>query len=194
MAKKVQQQYAPFKTTTPKLESYYHNLVTPDDYNEKYDIGVVMDDSPDCRAMLKALVDFQNEQLEKDGRDTLDTLLCLKDEKSKNEATGKWEDKTGRKLLFFKSAQKSKFAVVGPNKLPMDPEGISKGDTVRVNGQAAFGYMKGDPYVTLYLNAVQHIAGGGASGVSAFDDESGGTEEAAPFSDETVDHGAVELT
>jgi hypothetical protein len=53
----------------------------------------------------------------------------------------------------------------------MDAASISKGDIVRVNGQAAFGYMKGDPYVTLYLNAVQHISGGGAGGVDAFDME-----------------------
>jgi hypothetical protein len=171
MAKKVQQQYAPFKTTTPKLESYYHNLVTPDDYNDKYDIGVVMDDSKECRAMIQSLVDFQNQQLEKDGHDPIPTLLCLKDEKAKDEVTGKWTEATGRKLLFFKSTDKSRFAVVGPDKRPMDATSISKGDIVRVNGQAAFGYMKGDPYVTLYLNAVQHISGGGAGGVDAFDME-----------------------
>jgi hypothetical protein len=153
------------------LESYYHNLVTPDDYNDKYDIGVVMDDSKECRAMIQSLVDFQNQQLEKDGHDPVPTLLCLKDEKAKDEVTGKWTEATGRKLLFFKSTDKSRFAVVGPDKRPMDAASISKGDIVRVNGQAAFGYMKGDPYVTLYLNAVQHISGGGAGGVDAFDME-----------------------
>lgn len=183
MAKKPQMTYASFKTTTPKLESYYHNLVTPDAYNDKYDIGVVVDDSPECQAMVKQLLDFQNENLEKDGRETSDTLMCLKAEKAKDEVTGKWTEATGRILLFFKSNNPNNFAVVGANKLPYDASQISKGDIVRVNGQAAFGYMSGKHYVTLYLNAVQHISGSGAGGVDAFSNESG--EEAPVFSDET---------
>lgn len=193
MAKKVQQQYAPFKTTTPKLEAWFCNLTEPDEFSNKYDASVVMDDSPECQAMLKQLTDWQNEQLVKDGRDPEDTLLCLKPEKSKNETTEKWENPTGRYLLFFKSADKSKFTVVGPDKKPVSASKVSKGSTIRINGQAAFGYMKGDPYVTLYLNAVQWIeGGGGVGGVDAFDDESGGDED-APFSDESVNHGDVEL-
>lgn len=182
MAKKVQQQYAKFKTTTPKLESYYHNLVEPDSYNDKYDIGVVVDDTPECQAMVQQLLDFQNENLEKDGRDTQDTLICLKPEKTKDDATGKWTNETGRMLLFFKSTSQDKFSVVGPNKYVIDASTIGKGDIVRVNGQAAFGYMQGKPYVTLYLNAVQLVTSGGSGGVAAFDDESDGDD--APFADE----------
>lgn len=186
MAKRVNMDYAPFKTTTPKLESYYHNLLTPDDYNEKFDIGVVVDDSPECQAMIQQLLEFQNDCLTRDGRDAQDTLLNLKDEKAKDEATGKWTTPTGRQLLFFKAATRDRFAVVGADKKPMDAASISKGDTVRVNGQAAFGYMSGKPWVTLFLNAVQHISGGGASGVDAFDNEdSTGGETETPFEEET---------
>ena len=190
MAKRIQQTYAPFPTVTPKIEAWFCNLTEPDQYNEKYDVGIVVDDSPACQAMIDKLVTFQNDQLTKDGRDTEDTLLCLKDEKTKNDVTGKWEDLTGRKLLFFKTRDMSKVGVVGADKKPTDPANIRKGDTVRVSGQAAFGYMKGDPYLTLYLNAVQHVEGGGASGVDAFDietDEPAAPEPAEAFNDDDVD-------
>jgi hypothetical protein len=183
MAKKVNQHYAPFKTTTPKVEFYYNNLSEPDQFSEKYDIGVYAD-SEDMQPVINRLVEWQNECLEKEGLKPEDTLLCLKDEKSKDEATGKYTNPTGRTLIFFKSADQSKFSVVGPNKKPIDPSTVGKGDLGRVNGQAAFGMMKGDPYVTLYLNAVQLIESGGANGVDAFDDETGG-EDNAPFNDET---------
>lgn len=179
MAKrKVQQQYGP-KITTPKMEAGFQSLVQPDDFNDKYEACVVIDDTPECKAMLKVLKDFQDQNLKKDGRDPVDRLLCAKPEKAKDEKTGKWTAETGRELLFFKQANRDKFSIVGPDKRPVEASVISKGDTIRVNGQCAFGYMKGDPYLTLYLNAVQWVSGGGASGVDAFDDESDGSE--APF-------------
>lgn len=182
MAKKTQMTYAPFKTTTPRLESYYHNLTKPDDYNDKYDIGVVVDDTPECQEMVQKLLDFQNENLEKDGKEPLESLVCLKVEKTKDEGTGKYTNPTGRMLLFFKAASPDRFRIVGPDKQGIDGGKINKGDIVRVNGQAAFGYFQGKPFVTLYLNAVQLIEGGGGSGVDAFDDETGGDTE-APFND-----------
>jgi len=179
--------YAPFNTVTPPLESYYNNLVEPDGYkgkNKKYDIGVVMNDTPECKAMVQKLLDFQNSCLEKDGRPALDALVCMKDEKAKDPVTEKYTNATGRKLLFFKQATREKFVVVGPNKMPFDPANISKGDIVRANGQFAFGYMDGQPWLTCYMSAVQFISGGGASGAAAFDDETGGEE--VPFNDETA--------
>jgi hypothetical protein len=187
MAAKPKQVYAPFKTTTPKLESYYHNLTEPDQYSDKYDIGVVIDDSPECKDMVDRLIAFQNECLDKDGRDMEEDLICLKDEKEKDEATGKWTVKTGRKLLFFKSAEQSKFDVVGPDKKPIDPQSFGKGSTVRVNGGAAYGTMQGKPYITLYLNAVQLIVSSGSGGVDAFDDETEGQQDETPFSNESDD-------
>lgn len=166
--------YASFKVTTPKLEAFYQDLVEPDSVSEKYQSGVVIDDSPECTLMVNRLLAFQNEELEKAGEDPIDTLLCLKDEKIKDEDTGKWTVKTGRKLMFFKSASQDRFSVVGPDKRPIDPASISKGDTIRVNAQPIFGFMKGDPYVSFFLNAVQLVEGGGGSGVDAFDDESNG--------------------
>ncbi len=176
---------APFKITTPKVEAYYHNLVTPDEESDKYDCGVVIDDSPELQEQLDKLLEFQNEELQKAGEDTRDTLLCLKDEKSKDENTGKWTVKTGRKLLFFKSGSRDKFVVVGPDKKPIDPSTIAKGDTIRVNAQPIFGFMKGDPYVSFWLNAVQLVESGGVSGVDAFDDETGGRGDGSDFEDET---------
>ena len=178
--------YAPFNTVTPPLESYFHALVEPEGYknkNKKYGIGVVMDDSPECKAMIQKLLDFQNACFEKDGQPAQDTLLCMKDEKSKDPDTEKYTTPTGRKLLFFKQATREKFVVVGPNKMPFDPANISKGDIVRANGQFAFGYMDGKPWLTCYMSAVQFISSGGASGAAAFDDETGGEE--VPFNDET---------
>lgn len=180
--------YAPFNTATPPLESYYNNLVEPQGYknkNKKYDIGVVMDDTPACKAMIQKLLDFQNSCLEKDGREPLDELLCMKREMAKDPATEKYTHPTGRKLLFFKQATRERFVVVGPDKQPFDPASISKGDIVRANGQYAFGYMDGAPWLTCYMSAVQFISGSGASGAAAFDDETEGGEGEVPFHDES---------
>jgi len=176
--------YAGFKTTTPPLEASFPSLDKPDEVNDKYGLKVIMNDTPECQAMIDRLLVFQNENLEKDGKPTQDTLFAVKPEMSKNEKSGEWDVPTGREFMIFHSKFQDKFAVVGANKQPINPSSVSGGDMVRVNGQAAFGYFRGDMFVTLYLNAVQLISSGGAGGVDAFDDETGGSTD-APFNDET---------
>ena len=184
MAKKVKQQYGP-QIPSPKLSASFQSLVNPDQYSDKYEACVAIDDTPECQAFVQKIVKFQNEQLVKDGRDPVDRPLCLKDEMSKNEQTGKWDAPTGRKVLYYKQADRNKFVVVGPDKKPIDPSIIRMNDTIRVNGQVAFGYMKGEPYLTIYLSAVQYLGSSGPSGVDAFDDESDGMEPAGVAADPT---------
>ena len=178
---KAKQIYMNGNITTPRGVAIFPNLETTDQYSEKYQIRVAVEDTPEWNATIKKLLDFQNTELQKSGEDPQDALLCLKDEMVKQEGSDK-KVPSGRQFLTFKSADRSKFSVVGPDKRTLGRE-IAHGATVRVNGSAAFGFMRDDPYVTLYLSAVQEIEAGTVGGVDAFDDESGG--DGAPFDDET---------
>lgn len=190
------QSYMKGSFTTPKCQCIWPSLAEANETSSKYEISVLVEDTPEWESIIGQLLEFQNEQLEANGEKPQDELLCLKDVVSYNEEEEEWEP-TGDKRLIFKSASADKFDVVGPDRKPIDPESVggnsTGGDIVRVNGAAAFGFFGTAPYVTLYLKAVQRIEGNGPSGVSAFDDETGGEgAEEAPFSDEPqVDHGDV---
>jgi len=188
---KTKQTYSNTNTVTPKAQAIWPCLSEPDEYSEKYQIGVEVDENdPAWEPVLKSLLDFQNDCLRAAGEDTQDTLIALKPIREKNEKTDKYED-TGRRQLIFKQADRNKVKVVGADKSPFT-ETVNHGAVVRVNGQPAFGFMKGDPYVTLYLSAVQVIENGSAAGVDAFDDETDGGGGGDGFDDET-DHNSVEL-
>lgn len=188
---KSQMVYAKFKITTPALEASFPSLSEVDEYSQKYQIKVIMDETSQCQAMLKKLLDFQNDCLEVDGKARQDDLFGLKSEMSKNEKTEEWDVPTGRTFLTFKSANQSKFDVVGPNARTIDGSTVGGGDKVHVKGQAAFGYFQKSHFVTLYLNGVQLVSSGG--GGSSFEDLTGGEgADDVPFSNEFENE--VELT
>lgn len=192
------QTYMKGSFTTPKGQCIWPSLGEINETSQKYEISALVEDTPAWQAIIDQLLKFQNDCLEQNGEKPQDKLLCLKDVVSYNEEEEEWEP-TGEKRLIFKSADADKFDVVGPDRKPIDPERVSGGSTggdiVRINGTAAFGYFGPAPYVTLYLKAVQWIEGSGPSGVSAFDDETGGEgeDDEAPFDNEEVDHDAVDL-
>jgi len=189
---KTKQTYNKTSTVTPKGEAIWPALVTPDEQSDKFQIGVeVVEGSSEWEPVLSQLLSFQNKCLREAGEDESDSLLCLKPIKEKDEKTEKYVDK-GRRQIIFKSADRSKFKVVGADKKPFDDE-VNFGATVRVNGTAAFGFMKSDPYVTLYINAVQVIENGSSSGVDAFDDETGGSDEGSDGLNDETDHDSVDL-
>lgn len=200
MAKKTKksspsQTYMKGNFTTPKCEAIWPSLGEINETSQKFEISTLIEDTKEWKDLLASILEFQNECLERDGNKPQDTLLCVKDVVAFNEEDEEWEP-NGESRLIFKSLSADKFSVVGPDRQPIEPDlvsgGSTGGDTVRVNGTAAFGYFGKAPYVTLYLKAVQRISGGGASGVAAFDDETGEAGEDAPFEDEgSVDHGAV---
>ncbi len=205
MAKKSKKLYDNSQTfmrgsfTTPKCQCIWPSLDEKNKISKKYEISTLVEDTPEWNEVINSLIEFQNKCLEQNGEGPVDELLCLKDVVAYNEEEEDWEP-NGESRLIFKSAESSKFRVVGPNRKDIDPEkvsgGATGGDIVRVNGTAAFGYFGKEPYVTLYINAVQWIEGNGPSGVSAFDDETGGEdeqEESEPFEDEAkeVDHDAI---
>lgn len=196
---KAKQKYMSKKVATPKLEAGFCNIKEKNETSDRYEVSVVVDDSPACQALLDSIVEFQNECLEADGREPIDEALCLRDEMAKNEKTGRWDKKTGRQLLTFHSTEKTndKMLILGPDKKPINENKIMRGATLRVVGQPAFGYFGKDPYITLYCGVIQYISGGGTSGAELLDieDEDGDGGSGADMLDsETPEHGDVELS
>lgn len=192
---KTKQKYLPKKVATPKLEAGFCNIKEKSETTDRYELSVVVDDSPECQALIDTLVDFQNKCLDEDGHDAIEDPLFIKDEMSKNEKSGRWDVKTGRKLLTFHTSDKDKLQILGPDKKPISEDKIIRGATVRIVGQPAFGYFGRDPYVTLYCSVIQYISGGGTSGAELLDvEDEGDNGDVDMLDDGDVDHGDVELS
>ena len=79
------QTYMKGSFTTPKGPCIWPSLDEVNDTSNKYEISALVEDTPEWKAIIEQLVEFQNEQLEASGEKPQDELLCLKDVVAYNE-------------------------------------------------------------------------------------------------------------